>query len=244
MYRQSSFQGPQKYLLAMLLFASPAWAGNTINQLSDAERRGGWQLLFDGKTIAGWRNYRQQSISEGWQVQEGALVRVMDGAGDIISNQQFEKFELSLEYRITPGGNSGIGFHITEELPRALYSGPEIQVLDNMLGRDEQKAGWLYQLYQPVVPNWVKEFDRAVGRTSSTDVDATRPAGHWNHIYLRVAKQSEVALNGVSYFYFQKGSDEWKERVAKSKFANFPQIRIGNQRPYLSSGSRRYGCLP
>lgn len=229
MHRQSRFQGPKKYLLVMLLFASPARAENAINQLSDAERRGGWQLLFDGKTSVGWRNYRQQSISEGWQVQEGALVRVMDGAGDIISNEQFEKFELSLEYRITPGGNSGIGFHITEELPRALYSGPEIQVLDNRLGHDEQKAGWLYQLYQPVVPNWVKEFDRAVGRTSSTEVDATRPAGHWNHIYLRVAKQSEVALNGVSYFHFQKGNDEWKERVAKSKFANSPKFGLATK---------------
>ena len=209
-------------IFLLLLLAIPGRADVATNQLSDAERRGDWRLLFDGKTTNGWRNYRQEKISAGWQVQDGALVRINDGAGDIISVEQFENFEMSLEYRIAPGGNSGIMFHVTEETENAAYSGPEIQVLDNALGHDAQKAGWLYDLYQPLKPKWVTAFEKAAGRSTSDETDATRPAGQWNQVYLRVGQQSEVAVNGVSYYYFRKGSDEWNERVANSKFAQFP----------------------
>lgn len=204
---------------------APGQAEETPNSLSAAEQRGGWKLLFDGRTTNGWRNYRAEKISDGWTIKDGALVRVSKGAGDIVTTDEFQNFELSLEYRISKGGNSGIMFHVTEDGAKPWHSGPEVQVQDNVDGRDPQKAGWLYQLYKPVKPAWATQFENQVGFKGSDMDDATRPAGEWNQVYLRISpRQCEVAVNGVSYFYFNKGDAEWDKRVAASKFAAFPQF--------------------
>jgi glucose/arabinose dehydrogenase len=196
-----------------------------LNGLTEAEKRGGWQLLFDGKTTDGWRNYKSDKIGGGWVVEDGVLSRAKGGAGDILTTGQYENFELSIEYRISKGGNSGIMFHVTEEESTPWRTGPEVQIQDNVDGHDPQKSGWLYQLYKPVKPAWVTMFENQVGYKSPAVPDATRPAGQWNHVYLRVTpQQGEVAVNGVSYYYFQKGSDDWNQRVAKSKFAAFPKF--------------------
>lgn len=215
--------------VAALCFAMPflhlAQAAESLNRLTDAESRAGWKILFDGKSIEGWRNYQKKTIGDGWVVKDGSLLRQSDGAGDIVTEGQFASFELQLEYRIAPGGNSGIMFHVTEDAPRPWHTGPEIQILDNAAGHDKQKAGWLYQLYRPVKPDWAVRFEKQVGYTSPEITDATRPAGQWNHVYLRVTPaQGEVCVNGVSYYYFQKGSDDWNERVAASKFADYSQF--------------------
>ena len=212
-------------LIAASLMAagSSLFAGGTPNQLSEAESRSGWKLLFDGKSGDSWRNYKKDGISDGWEIADGALSRTKGGAGDIISKDQFEAFELQLEYRISKGGNSGVMFHVTEEAQRPWQTGPEIQVQDNVDGHDPQKAGWLYQLYQPKKPAWAIRFESQVGYKGIDMDDATRPAGEWNHLYIRIhPKQSEVCMNGVHYYYFVKGSDDWNERVAKSKFAKMP----------------------
>lgn len=204
---------------------APGQAEETPNSLSAAEQRGGWKLLFDGRTTNGWRNYRAEKISDGWTIKDGALERVSKGAGDIVTTDEFQNFELSLEYRISKGGNSGIMFHVTEDGAKPWHSGPEVQVQDNVDGRDPQKAGWLYQLYKPVKPAWATQFENQVGFKGSDMDDATRPAGEWNQVYLRISpRQCEVAVNGVSYFYFNKGDAEWDKRVAASKFAAFPQF--------------------
>ena len=127
-------------------------ADETLNSLSEAEKRGGWGLLFDGKTTHGWRSYRAEKMSEGWAAVDGVLERVSKAAGDIVTTEQYENFELSLEYRISKGGNSGIMFHVTEDQPQPWHSGPELQIQDNVDGHDPQKSGWLYQLYKPVKP--------------------------------------------------------------------------------------------
>src|SRR5690606_12548898 len=101
-----------------------------------------------------------------------------------------------LDYKISPGGNSGLIFHAPEVKNGAPYEGPEIQIQDNIAGKDQQKAGWVYQLYSP-------GKNRVTGET----LDATRPAGEWNQIYLRVTPaQCQVMMNGVPYATFQKGS--------------------------------------
>ena len=190
------------------------------NELTEAESRSGWRLLFDGKSTDGWRNYKKETVSDGWVIEEGMLSRNGNRAGDIITTGQFEHFELQLEYRISKGGNSGLMFHVTEENDRPWHSGPEIQIQDNVDGHDPQKAGWLYQLYQPQKPGWAKKFEAQVGYKGIDVDDATRPVGQWNQVYLRVtALDGEVCMNGVSYFKFVKGSDDWNKRVAASKFA-------------------------
>lgn len=202
-------------LIAALAFPLLSFAGD--NQLSDSEKKGGWKLLFDGKSTAGWRNYKKDDISKGWQVKDGALVRADKAAGDIITKDQYEEFELTLEYKISKGGNSGLMFHVVEQNGPPWHSGPEIQVQDNVDGHDPQKAGWLYQLYQP-----------ALDPKTSKTIDATKPAGEWNQIHLIISKErSELDMNGVRYWTCKLGSKDWNDKVAKSKFAKLE--KFGNQ---------------
>lgn len=194
--------------LTAFIFTHTSFA-DSPNQLSDVEQKSGWRLLFDGQSTDGWRNYRKDGINSGWVVENGELIRRERGAGDIISMDQFESFELLLEYKISEGGNSGLMFHVQETEPAPWHTGPEVQILCNDKGRDPQKAGWLYQLYQPPIDPGTNEI-----------TDATRPAGEWNQIHLLVTPAtSEINMNGVRYTRFTKGSEDWNERVAKSKFA-------------------------
>lgn len=184
------------------------------NELSEAEKKAGWRLMFDGHTTDGWRNYRKDTTSDGWQVEDGALSRVASGAGDIISDEMFDNFELSIEYKISPGGNSGIMFRVTEDESTPWRTGPEVQVQDNARGHDPQLSGWLYQLYKPGI-------DPATGETA----DSTKPAGEWNQVQLRVTEAGcEINVNGIRYAGFTIGNDDWNGRVAKSKFADFPMF--------------------
>ncbi len=184
------------------------WCAADENQLTRSESLSGWQLLFDGKSIESFRNYKKDGVSNGWKVVDGALVREGSDAGDIITKKKYKYFELSLEYNISEGGNSGLMFHVTEENPQPWNSGPEIQIQDNVKGHDPQKSGWLYQLYKPTTP---------------PDLDATRPAGQWNQLFVRISPlQSEVSVNGALYYKFKIGDDTWRKAVEKSKFAQFP----------------------
>ena len=142
-------------LLLSLIIVKTSLAEVPLNGLTEAEKRSGWEVLFDGKTTDGWRNYKKDSVGDGWQIKDGALVRAAGGAGDIITEEKYKYFELFLEYKISKGGNSGIMFHVTEEYNAPWQTGPEIQVQDNVDGHDPQKSGWLYQLYKPKKPAWV-----------------------------------------------------------------------------------------
>lgn len=171
---------------------------------------GEWQVLFDGSSTDAFRNYKRDTVSDGWQVEEGALVRKEKGAGDIITKDQYGAFELQLEYRISKAGNSGVMFHVQETDGPPWRTGPEVQIQDNVDGYDPQKAGWLYQLYKP--PQG----------TDGEIVDATKPAGEWNQLVLRIHPEgSSVSINGTEYYTFKKGSEEWDRRVAASKFKRF-----------------------
>ena len=194
-------------LASLLLWPAALMAAD--NTVSEWEAKVGWTSLFDGKTTTGWRNYKQDKISDGWKVVDGTLTRADKGAGDIVTVDQYDNFELIIEYKIAPEGNSGIMFRVTEEGGAPWHSGPEIQVQDNVKGHDPQLAGWLYQLYQPGPDYFTKKIP-----------DATRPAGEWNQMYIRICQQqSEVQMNGFSYEKFEIGSQDWNDRVAKSKFA-------------------------
>ncbi|MCA9062437.1 MAG: DUF1080 domain-containing protein [Planctomycetaceae bacterium] len=174
-----------------------------VNQLSEEQRAQGWQLLFDGTDLSQWRNYRKDDVGPGWKVDDGILTRADKGAGDIISKETFAAFELILDYRIEKGGNSGLMYHVTEEGAKPWNSGPEVQIQDNVDGHDKQKAGWLYQLYP-------------------AEIDATRPAGEWNTLRLLITPEKCVHwMNGRKYCEYVKGSADWDEKVAASKFSRF-----------------------
>jgi glucose/arabinose dehydrogenase len=193
---------------------STVFAEHPANQLTRAETVAGWKLLFDGKTSQGWRNYKNDKLSNGWKIVDGAIVRDGDNAGDIITEKKYKYFELSLDYNISKGGNSGLMFHVTEDNPAPWQSGPEVQIQDNVDGHDPQKAGWLYQMFQPYPMRWAGETEIP---------DATRPPGEWNQLFLRISPRGcEVSMNGVVYYQFRLGDDRWNELVKKSKFAQFP----------------------
>jgi len=194
----------------------------TINALTEAERAAGWQLLFNGTDFTGWDNFKGNGVRFGWQVKDGTMVCAdPHDAGDIVTAEKFGAFELRLEYKIAPGGNSGIIFHVTDEGGAVWATGPEFQLEDNAAAKDPQRCGWLYALYQP-------EVDPRTGKP----LDATKPAGEWNQVRLVISPEKcEHWINGVKYFEYVIGSEDFKARVAKSKFAAMPLFaKSGNGR--------------
>lgn len=187
------------------------------NQLTEAEKKAGWELLFDGKTLAGWSNFRSDKIKPGWQVKDGTLACVDPrNAGDIVTAGEYDWFELSIDFNISKGGNSGILYHVTKDGRTTWSTGPEIQLQDNGNAHDPQLCGWLYELYKP-----------AVDPKTNKPLDATKPAGEWNVIRVTIAPPpalSSVEVNGVKYFDFVYGSDDFKARVAKSKFKSMSRF--------------------
>jgi len=189
--------------------------GSQINTLTGAEKAAGWKLLFDGKTLDGWHNFKHAGVRPGWQVKDGVLVCAdPHNAGNIVTTDKFQWFELELDYKISPGGNSGIMYHVTDAGGAAWATGPEFQLEDNAKAEDPQRCGWLYALYQPAV-------DPKTGKP----IDATKPAGEWNHVRLVITpRKCEHYVNGVKYFEYVLGSKDFKRRVAQSKFSKMPSF--------------------
>jgi len=155
-----------------------------------------------------WRNYQGEGISEGWKAEGNTLSVVKSPAGDLISKESYGNFELTFEWKISAGGNSGVFFHVQEsaELPYVFYSGPEFQVLDNK-GRSEpplEQAGSLFALYAP-------------------EADHTKPVGEFNTSKLIVnGGHVEHWINGHRVVNYDMDSTEFKDKVAASKFGKWP----------------------
>ena len=168
-----------------------AEAGVAANTLSQSEAQAGWTLLFDGDDLSNFRGYTTDEVPAGWAADDGLITftpgpeEVIEKGknkgktrnkrlGDLMTREQYGAFELSLEYRISEGGNSGLMFHVVEQEGKPpWHSGPEIQIQDNVAGHDPQKAGWLYQLYQP--PNSVPILKDGLPGQEGQPLDATRP---------------------------------------------------------------------
>jgi hypothetical protein len=188
---------------------APAVGQGPLNTLTAAERSAGWRLLFDGKTTAGWRGFLQDSAPAGWQVVDGALTRVASG-GDILTRDKFRNFELTLEWNIAPGGNSGIFYRGSEDDNAIYWNAPEMQVLDDAGHVDGKSrltsAGALYDLYP-------------------SPAGIVKPAGEWNQVRLVVkGKHVEHWLNGVKVVEYEQGSPDWTAKVKASKFAAHPHF--------------------
>src|SRR6516225_8630657 len=202
----------QLRLLAFVLcpLLAPVLATAGQNELTPEEKAQGWQLLFNGKDFTGWHNFKRDDVQPGWQVKDGVLICAHPhDAGDIVTTDQFDWFELQLDYNISEAGNSGIMFHVTDEGNAVWATGPEFQLEDNVKAADRIRCGWLYALYQP--PNDPK---------TDKPLDATKPVGEWNHVRLLISPEKCVhEINGVKYFEYVLGSDDFNARVAKSKFS-------------------------
>jgi hypothetical protein len=181
--------------------------------LTTEEREQGFRLLFDGETVDGWRGFGRADLPSAWVVGDGVLHFTAEGPredrGSIISTEQFGDFELRLEWKISPGGNSGIFFGVSETTDTPYMSGPEMQVLDDAGHPDGQapktSAGSNYGLHAP----------------SSSVV---RPAGEWNEVRILVERgHVEHWLNGLKIVAYELGSEEWERLVAESKFGAWPE---------------------
>jgi len=163
--------------------------------------------LFDGKTTQGWHNFKSDTIKSGWQVKDGLLMCTdPNNAGDIVTKDKFDWFELTLEYNVAKGSNSGIMFHVADDGDATWHSGPEVQIYDHWASPGVQISGYLYELYD-------------------SKQDAQKPAGEWNKMHIFISpNKCYTELNGVKYYEFVLGSDDFKARVAKSKFAQFPNF--------------------
>jgi cytochrome c len=214
-----------------LVSAAPTVVPPVDNTLTDKEKRDGWQLLFDGKSISGWHNYGKTTIGKSWVINDNSIHldaqtnpdggwQAPDG-GDIVSAEEYGDFELQIDWKIGACGNSGIIYHIVEDPAKYDYvwkTGPEMQVLDNACHPDSKfpkhRAGDLYDLME-------------------CKYVTVKPGGEWNHARL-VFKKGKVEhwlnhrkLVELQMFNDGKPTKKWLELIADSKFPKIPAPDFG-----------------
>lgn len=184
----------------------------THNALSAEDKKDGWIMLFDGKSNNGWKAFKENGFpKDGWTIDNGTLHHAKGGGGgDIVTTEQYDNFELSLEWKIESGGNSGIMYHVGSGEDYPWRTGPECQVLDNLKHNDgkdpKTSAGSMYALYAPTP-------------------DVARPAMEWNRVRI-VCKGSKVEhwMNGWKVVETDTSSKEFKDLIANSKFKDMPKF--------------------
>ncbi|AKD02306.1 DUF1080 domain-containing protein [Pontibacter korlensis] len=188
-------------------------AAKVDNSLTRNEKSEGWVLLFDGESMEHWRGFKKDDVPAAWQIEDGAIALVGKGGGDIVTKNEYQNFELMLDWKISEGGNSGIFFNVSED-PKFNYTfqtGPEMQIIDDERHPDakqgkngNRKAGSNYDLHPLSEP-------------------AVKPAGEYNTVRL-VVKDGNVEqyLNGKKVVAYTLWSPEWERMVQESKFISMP----------------------
>ena len=194
------------------------------NKLSQSEQNSGVKLLFDGKTSTNWRSvYHQNFPAKGWEIKDG-IIKVLksDGGeatngGDIITKDQFSAFDFSFEFKLSEGANSGVKYFVTlKEKTQGSAIGLEYQLLDDAkhpdakMGRDGNRT--LASLYDLI--------------TSDRNPRPRKPIGEWNRGRIVVTKDNTVTyfLNGFKVLSFVRGSKEFKDLVAISKYKDWEKF--------------------
>lgn len=209
-------------------------SNNTTMHTKDAPTQDGWISLFDGKSTKGWHGYNKKEAGKAWKIEGGTLhldtmakKQMKDAGGDLVTDEEFENFDLKLEWKISPKGNSGIIFYIHEDpkISESYQTGMEMQVLDNgtptRLGHPDGKlyshrAGDLYDLL--------------------ASKEAVKPQGEWNAAEIVANKgKLDFYLNGVHTLSTTLWDNNWRQMIAISKFnqwssfGTFKKGRIGLQ---------------
>ena len=193
----------------------------TVNTLTDQEKADGWQLLFDGKSLAGWHKYGGQPVGAAWMVKDSSIYLdasskedwQIKGGGDIVTDDEYDNFHLKLEWKVDTGANSGVIIYIHEDSTKYRWpweTGPEMQVLDNERHPDakitKHRAGDLYDLI-------------------SVSKETVKPALEWNQVEIKSLNgKLDLYLNGENVVSTTMWDDAWKQLVAGSKFKNMPDF--------------------
>lgn len=198
-----------------------------LNALSPGEKEDGWELLFNGRDLTGFQGFKAKDASASWKVTDGtiayaggsrALPLSSNPGTDLVSEREFGSFELVFDWKLSPGGNSGVMYQVTEEGDETYWSGPEYQILDND-GHPDAKQGSngnrtaaaCYDLYAP-------------------STDATKAVGEWNvsKIVMR-GNHVEHWLNGAKVVEYERDSEDWNQRIEASKFKQWPMFAAASR---------------
>jgi hypothetical protein len=214
-YKKTQFA--MKHIIPVLALSliSLSTSAQELNTLTAKEKKAGWKLLFNGTNTEGWHTYLQKDASAAWKVQDGALALDQEAkkngapGGDLVTNEEYENYELTMEWKISEGGNSGIifGVHEDPQFKATYLTGPEMQVLDDAKHPDgkitKHNSGDLYDL-------------------KKSEKYAAKPVGEWNLVKIR-KKDGKLTfwLNGVKTVETTMTGEEWKALVAGSKFKNW-----------------------
>lgn len=209
-------------LMAAILIALPG-VSQTVNKLTEKEKKAGWVLLFNGQNFDGWRQCNGKTMPANWVIDDSAM-KVFTAAdkkpgqgsdGDILySDKKFKNFELSVDWNAGKKGNSGIFYNVREVPGKPIYyAAPEIQILDNVDASDNKVDSHLAGSLYDMLP---------------ADPKTVHPSGSWNTIVIKV-KDGVVThtQNGVKVVSYTLWTPEWDAMVAKSKFKDFPGFTEG-----------------
>ncbi|WP_260599530.1 3-keto-disaccharide hydrolase [Sphingomonas endolithica] len=219
---------PARYALPATGLEQQGWLSN---RLSSGEQRAGWKLLWDGRTGAGWRSVKAAGFpTSGWSMAGGVLAG-KGGGGDIVTAREYRNFELSVDFRLTPGANSGIKYFLDAgRLKKGEGIGLEYQLLDDArhpdakMGRDGNRT--LASLYDLITARNLSDPDSPGKRIN--------PPGEWNRAVIVVrGNRVEHWLNGFKMVEYDRGSPAFRALVAQSKYADIPGFGEGGQGPIL-----------
>ncbi len=205
-------------IMIAFIFLQSCNSSKKINTLSAAQKKDGWQLLFDGITTNGWHTFNKTTIGPVWKVDSGALhlhgSKTDDwqtlGGHDIICEKEFKNFHLKIDWKIALAGNSGVMFYCQEgkQYGYPWETGIESQVIDNQNSGDSKiikcRGGDFYDLV-------------------SCNTDVVKPGGQWNHLEI-ICNNGHVdeILNGTKVIYINAWDDKWKKLIAATKFKDMP----------------------
>jgi hypothetical protein len=193
-------------LVSIILAGGACVRGAEPNQLTEEEKAGGWKLLFDGQTTQGWHSFKKNTFpAKGWDIDNGWLHGLGRGGGDIISDGEYEQFEIQWEWKQAPGGNSGLKYFVLETRNSPL--GHEYQMIDDEREPDSAHAKRITAAFYDVLKPTTKPPIKPAGQTNESRVVVSgNRVEHW--------------LNGVKVLEYSCGSEAVKEAVGQSKFKN------------------------
>lgn len=210
MNRSTLYTGAAVLALLFIIAACEAPETQVVEDKQEEE----WQTLFAGDGFDRWKGFQSDSIPGKWVVDDNAIhydPEAEGSGGDIVTRDEYGNFELSFDWKISECGNSGVIYLASEsgDYEQPWNTGPEYQILDNTCHADAEvgthrQAGANYDVHGPAE-------------------DLTRPAGEWNEARIVVdSMRVEHWLNGTMVVEYELGSDEWEERVAESKWTEYP----------------------